>query len=169
MLEERVVLTQEILKDERVQAWQMGHPREWWAFENLGAEDELRVRLIAAILGEREDDALEDLIRYADALEDWNRARDENNFENPPSPGERRPMNLRILRMHLKREGTRKFFRVDFCTDRGWGGYFDTDNSVHIERLQRYRGSPQPVTVVAEVTHRPYDYFVVLGGHMCVV
>lgn len=164
-----MVLTQEILENERVQAWRMQHPREWWAFENLGEEDDLRVRIIAAILADRDDESQEDLSRYADALEAWNRAQEENSFEAPPLPGERRPMSLQILRMILKQEDNRKFFRVDFCTDRGWGGYFDTDNAVHVDRLQKYRGSPREVTVVAEVTHRPYDFLVVLGGHMCVV
>lgn len=164
-----MLLTQEILEDPRVQAWKMLWPREWWAFEQLDDHDELRVRVIAAILADREDEALDDLTRYTDAVEAWCRAVQSNSFEAPPSEGIRRPMALRIMRMRLKEESTYKFFRVDFYSDHGWGGHFDTDNPVHVERLRRYLGSPRLVTVVAEVTHQPYPYLVVLGGPLSVV
>lgn len=155
----------DLLEHESVQAWRSQHPREWWAFQKLEENDDLRTRALVAILGHRpEDEAIDDLVRFAEALETRQKAERDGTVRPPPGEGERRSLELKVSRMTQKSRGGRKFFRVDFTTLYGWAGFFDTTNPHVVERIARQRDRSKLITVVGEVTRRPYEFLVELGG-----
>jgi len=160
----------DILESERVQAWRRQHPREWWAFQQMSEKDEGRAAALAAVLGGRlEDEAISYLVRFADALEARLKAERDGTDRPPPGDGQRRAVEIRVSRMtQMSDEGGRKFFRVDFTTAHGWSGYFDTRNPDVVERISKRR-SGSPITVVGEVTRRPYEFLVELGERVRIV
>ena len=160
----------DLLDHESVQAWRAQHPREWWAFQKLREDDDLRTRALAAILGHRfEDEAIDDLVLFAEALEARQRAERDGTVVPPPGDGERRSLDVKVSRMTQKSKGGRKFFRVAFTTPYGWAGFFDTTNPDVVERIARQRDRSKPITVVGEVTRRPYEFLVELGGRVRIV
>lgn len=160
----------DLLEHESVQAWRAQHPREWWAFQQLKEGDDLRTRALAAILGHRlEDEAIDDLVRFAEALEVRQKAERNGTVSPPPGDGERRSLKVRVSRMVQKTKEGRKFFRVDFTTPYGWAGFFDTTNPYVVERIARQRDRSKLITVVGEVTRRPYEFLVELGGRVRLV
>jgi hypothetical protein len=162
------VVIPDVLADERVEEWRRRHPREWWAFRHLDREDEMRGRVLAAILGCRtnRDPALDDLMRYADALENRQRAQRAGTASSPPVDGGRRPFQAQVTRMTLMRSERCTFYRVDFVTPHGWSGTFDTTNPVVVERISKQRDLRKPVTLIGEITRRPYEFLVELGAHV---
>ena len=54
------------------------------------------------------------------------------------------------------------FFRVDFSSPDGWGGFFDTTNPSVVEKIAKVRNHAKPLNVVAEVSKRVYEFFVEL-------
>lgn|GEM_PF-4410897 len=164
-------MSADLLADERVEEWRRLHPREWWAFRQLDQDDDLRARVLAAVLGRRtaHDPALDDLVRYADALENMQRARREGTLKAPPGDGERRPFPARVTRMVHLQSGGRTFYRVDFATPHGWSGTFDTTNPDLVERVSKQRDPRKPVTLVGEITRRPYEFLVELDARVRIV
>lgn len=164
-------MTADILEHPRVEEWRRRRPQEWWTFEQLRPDDPIRDRVIAAVLGGRDDDdAIDELVRLGEALVANERAARAGTLTPPPPPGERRPLEVTIKRMKKMRdpEGA-LFFRVDFATAHGWAGYFDTRAPEVVERIAKHRHSSRPLTVVGEVTARPNDFLVVLGGRVRIV
>lgn len=160
-----------VLDDKRVEEWRKLHPREWWAFNHLDPEDELRDRVLAAVLGERtgHDEALDGLVRFADALEHRQKVGRRGAPSPPPGDGERRPFQARVTRMVRMASEGRTFYRVDFATPYGWSGMFDTTNPELVERVSKQRDRSKPITLVGEITERPYDFLVVLGARVRIV
>jgi len=159
----------DILENERVQAWRTQHPREWWAFQQLGEHDDLRIGVLAAILGGRMgDDAVTDLVRFAEGLETRLRAERDGTVTPPPGDGERRQMTITVSRMKQMSTEGRKFFRVDFTTTHGWSGFFDTTNPDVVERIAKRRDR-SPIMVVGEIIRRPYEFLVELGNRVRIV
>lgn len=159
-----------LLDHESVQAWRSQHPREWWAFKHLEEGDDLRTRVLAAILGGRlEDEAIDDLVRFAEGLEARQKAERDGTVMPPPGDGERRSLDVKVSRMTQKVREGRKFFRVDFTTPHGWAGFFDTTNPHVVERIAKQRDRSRPITVVGEVTRRPYEFLVELGNRVKIV
>lgn len=160
----------EVLVHPRVEEWRRKYPQEWWAFNQLKETDGMRERVIAAVLAGRQDDeAIDDLVRFAEALEGNRRAARSGTLTPPPPVGERRPLEVRVKRMTKMRRNGRLFFRVDFATRQGWSGYFDTSAPEVVERVSKHRRRSRPLTVVGEVTAHPYDFLVVLGGRVRIV
>lgn len=156
-----------LLQDPRVEDWRRRHPREWWAFNQLNPHDAVRERVIAAVLAGREGDAaFDEILRLAEAMEGNRRAARAGTLAAPPPVGERRPVEVTVKRMTKMREDGRLFFRVDFSTPYGWSGYFDTEAPEVVERVAKHRQRSKLLTVVGEVTARPYDFLVVLGGRV---
>ena len=146
---------------EQVDRWREAHPREWWAFEMLEDSDQRKERALASILSERDDEAILDLVRYADALETWERATREGSAEGVPPPQQRRPFAIHVVRMTPKRE-QQLVYQIDFDTVHGWSGFFETNNPVHVKRVNERRSIQ--LTVVAEIIAQPYPFMVQLGG-----
>lgn len=164
------IVTGDILEHPRVEEWRRTHPREWWAFNQLRPESDVRDRVIAAVLAGRDDDtAIEELVRFAESIEGNKRAARAGTLIPPPPIGERRPLDVTIKRMTKMREEGRLFFRVDFATPHGWSGYFDTTSPEVVERVSKHRQRSRPLTVVGEITAHPYDFLVVLGGRVKIV
>ena len=161
----------DVLQHPRVQEWRRKHPQEWWAFNQLRPNDAVRERVIAAVLAGREDDeAVDELVRLGEAMEGNKRAARAGALTAPPPVGERRPLEVTIKRMTKMLSPDRGlFFRVDFATPHGWSGYFDTTAPDVVERISRHRQRSRPLTVVGEITAHPYDFLVVLGGHVRIV
>lgn len=160
----------DLLEHASVQAWRSQHPREWWAFQKLEDDDDLRTRVLAAILGERPgDEAIDDLVRFAEGLEARQKAERDGTVRAPPGDGERRSLDVKVSRMTQKVREGRKFFRVDFTTSHGWAGFFDTTNPHVVERIAKHRDRSRPITVVGEVTRRPYEFLVELGNRVKIV
>lgn len=152
-----------ILDHGRVETWKAENPREWWAYQQLDEDDALRDRVLAAVLNGREDDeAIDDLVRFAEALEAYRRASKAGTMRSPPAPGERRSFPVLISRMTRMNGSSGLFFRVDFSSPDGWGGFFDTTNPSVVERISKVRNHAQPLTVVGEVSQRVYEFFVEL-------
>ena len=163
-------VTHDPLSHPRVEEWRRTRPQEWWAFNQLKASDAVRERVLAAVLAGREEDpAIDDLLRYGEALEGNRRAARNGTLTPPPPLGERRPIEVTIRRMTKITSDGQLFFRVDFTTTQGWSGYFDTTVPDVVERIAKHRQRSRPLTVVGEVTAQPYDFLVVLGGRVRIV
>ena len=109
------------------------------------------------------DVAISDLVRFTEALETRLRAERDGTVRDPPGDGERRSVALVVSWMTQMSTEGRKFFRVDFTTAHGWSGFFDTTNPDVVERIAKRRDR-SPITVVGEVTRRPYEFLVELGN-----
>lgn len=155
-----------ILDHERVKSWKAERPRQWWAFKHLDDDDELQDRVLAAVLADRQDDgAIDDLIRFTEALEAHRRAAKAGTVKAPPAVGERRSFPIIVHRMARMDSPDRKpFFRVDFACPRGWGGHFDTTNPDVVETISKMRNRAKPLTVVGEVSRQSYEFYVELEG-----
>jgi hypothetical protein len=153
----------------RVQEWKEFYPREGWALDELHEHDPLRSRVYAAILQNRDEDpAIDDLVRFADALEARQNAVSDGTMKSAPPVKYRRAYDVRVVRMkHVSHEDS-PYFRIDFTTREGWSGFFDTENPLVVEQVNKHKG-PQPLTVVGEVVKRPYDFMVKLGGPIRIV
>lgn len=160
----------DVLEHPLVQAWRKAHPQQWWAFHQLDLQSELCQGVLAALLAKREDDEhIDQLVRFGEALEGRRRAERTGTMQSPPADGERRSFEVRVKRMRRIERDQETFFRVDFSTAYGWSGYFDTKIPSVVERVfknQRRRG---PLTLVGEVVHRPHDFLVVLGDRVLIV
>jgi len=164
------IFVKSLLDDGRVETWKTQNPREWWAFQELSEDDDLRTRVLASILGNRpEDDSIDDLIRFAEALEGHRRATRDGTVSPPPGDGERRSFPIIVTRMTRMRNAGRLFFRVDFGTPHGWAGFFDTTNPDVVERIAKLRNRSKPITVVGEVTQRFYEFLVELDSRIRIV
>jgi hypothetical protein len=169
MLEDAFVKN-DVLEHERVEAWKTESPRQWWAFVQLDAEDDLHDRVLAAVLGGRGDDeAIDELIRFAEALEARRRASKAGTVKVPPAVGERRTFAITVSRMTRMVNPTGPFFRVDFACPDGWGGHFDTTSPDVVETISRLRNRAKPLTVVGEVSRRPYEFYVELQDSVRIV
>jgi len=152
-----------ILEHGRVETWKAENPREWWAYQQLDEDDKLRDRVLAAVLNGREDDeAIDDLIRFTEALEAHRRVSKMGTVRLPPAVGERRSFSILINRMTRMTGSSGLFFRVDFSSPDGWGGFFDTTNPSVVEKIAKVRNHAKPLNVVAEVSRRVYEFFVEL-------
>lgn len=159
-----------VLEHECVEAWKINSPRQWWAFVQLDDEDELRDRVLAAVLGGRGDDeAIDHLIRFAEALEAHRRASKAGTVKAPPAVGERRSFAITVSRMTRMVSPRGPFFRVDFACPDGWGGHFDTTNPGVVETISRLRNRAKPLTVVGEISRRPYEFYVELQDSVRIV
>ena len=67
------------------------------------------------------------------------------------------------------RKGTALFFRVNFTSPDGWGGYFDTTNPGVVEKIDKMRNHAQLLTLVGEISRRPYEFYVELDGNVRIV
>lgn len=160
----------DLLNHPHVVAWREKHPQQWWAFEHLSERSKVREGVLAAILaGRLDDEYIDQLTRFGEALRDRKRATQDGTVLPPPQHGERRPFQLYIKRMKKMEKEEQMFFRVDFYTDYGWSGYFDTNAPAVVERIHKHRNKSKPLTVVAEVERRPHDFLVVLGGRIQIV
>jgi hypothetical protein len=161
----------DIMSHPSVETWKAENPRQWWAYQQLKANDELRERVLAAVLEHAEDDeAIDDLVRFADALEAHRRAVKAGRVRRPPGNGERRSFPILVHRMTRMRDAARVlFFRVDFFCPDGWGGFFDTVNPSVVETISKRRDHAKPLTIVGEVCRRPYEFFVELDGNVRIV
>jgi hypothetical protein len=161
----------DVLDHPRVQAWKKTYPQQWWAFELLSARSEVRAGVIAAVLAGREDDDehIDQLVRFGEALEARHRAESAGTVMPPPAQGERRPFQVHVKRMKRMEQEGRVFFRVDFTTSYGWSGYFDTTASSVVERVHKHRRRDRPLTLVGEVVRRPHDFLVVLDDRVQIV
>lgn len=137
----------------------------WWAFEQLSDTDELRDRVLAGIVKDSMAPAVIDaLVRFADALENRERAEEAGTVSAPPDVGMRRPINIVVTRMTKVNWNRDKTFRVDFVTEHGWSGFFDTKNPRLVEQISKAKN--KPLTVVGEVERHIYEFLVVLGGRV---
>ena len=163
-------MKRDVLEHDRVEAWKTKSPRHWWAFVLLNEEDELRDRVLAAVLGGRGDDeAIDGLIRFAEALEAHRRASKAGTVKVPPAVGERRSFAITVSRMTRMLNQAGPFFRVDFACPDGWGGHFDTTNPDVVETVSRLRNRAKPLTVVGEVSRRPYEFYIELQDSVRIV
>lgn len=160
-----------LFQHENIEAWKAKHPRLWWAFQQLNDEDDLRDQVLAAILNHREndDEALDHLLRFTEALEAFQRATNKGTVRPPPDLGERRSFSIFVSRMTRMRSNHDTFFRVDFFSPDGWGGFFDTTNPGVVERISRLRNHANPLTVVGEVSRRMYEFYVELDRSLKIV
>jgi len=62
-----------------------------------------------------------------------------------------------------------RFFRIDFSSPEGWGGYFETTNPGVVERISKLRNHAKTLTLVGEVSRRPYEFYVELTGDVRIV
>ena len=153
----------------RVREWMDSYPREGWALEELPADDPLRTRAVAAILQHRshDDEAIDELARYADALEAHQQAEEAGKVMPAPPLKRCRQYKVQIVRMKHVANDQSACFRVDFVTDQGWSGFFDTTNPLVVEKINKHTGLA--ITLVGEVIERPYDFMVKLGGPVRIV
>ena len=154
-----------LLESEYVQSWRDENPRLWWGFEELRENDPLSERVLAAIVAHRTDDpAFDELGRFCDAAEAVGRAKKSGTYQAPPFTGEKRSFEIKVNHMtRMRREG-RLFFRVEFETQYGWSGFFDTTNPAVVERVTKHRDRSKPILMVGEVVRRVYDFLVELDG-----
>jgi len=150
--------------------WRSRNPREWGALLSLG-EDELVTRVIAAIVSGRQDtdEALDELTRVADGIESHTLASLANTLEPLPGVNQRRSFVVKVRRMKRVTTEDGTAFRVDFVTNKGWSGYFDTTAPEVVERIAKHRRRGEPLTVVGEVVDHPHSFMVVLGGRVKIV
>jgi hypothetical protein len=168
LLEGTIVKT--LLQDDRVETWRKENPQQWWALQELEESDDLHARVLAAVLGNRpEDPAIDDLHRFAEALEGHHRATRAGTVTPPPGDGERRSFPITVTRMTRMKKDNRLCFRVDFRTTQGWSGFFDTTNPDVVERISKIRTRATPITVVGEVTRRLYEFLVELDARVRIV
>jgi len=150
---------------QEMKAWAEENPRLWWAFEQLDDTDELRDRALAGIVKENmPETVIDDLVRFADGLENRERAETAGTVSAPPGVGLRRPFNIVVTRMTKVNWNRDKTFRVDFVTEHGWSGFFDTKNPRLVERVSKSQN--KALTIVGEVERHLYDFLVVLGGRV---
>lgn len=150
---------------QEIRVWAEKNPRLYWAFEQLDDTDELRDRVLAGIIKEdMPPAAIDDLVRFTDGLENRERAETAGTVSAPPGVGMRRPINIVVTRMTKVNWNRDKMFRVDFVTEHGWSGYFDTKNPRLVERVSKAQN--KSLTVVGEVERHLYDFLVVLGGRV---
>jgi hypothetical protein len=161
-------MTGDVLDHDRVEAWRREHPREWWALQKVCRDDALRQRVMAAVLsGREEDEAIDEIVRLAEASESNIKAAKAGTLEPPPETGDRRAMEVLVKRMKkLVGEDGRPFFRVDFSTRYGWDGYFDTTAPDVVEKISKHRRRSRPLTIVGTVVVRPHDFLVVLDDRV---
>jgi hypothetical protein len=154
-----------LLESERVGEWREQNPRLWWGFETLQDSDPLSERVLVAIMDQHDDDeSIDELGRFCDALEAARRAEKSGTFQSPPERGEKRSFEIKGNHMaRMRREG-RLFFRVEFESQHGWSGFFDTTNPAVVERVTKHRDRNKPILVVGEVVRRVYDFLVELDG-----
>jgi len=156
----------QLLKSEVVQEWAEKNPRLWWAFEELDEDDDLNDAVLAGIVNERvSQGVITRLVRFADGLEAKERAETAGTMRPPPAVGERRSVTISVTRMTKVNWDRDKKFRVDFTTDHGWSGYFDTKNPKIVSTISK----SNTVTVVGEIERHLYDFLVVLGGRVRIV
>lgn len=166
-----VPMIDDLLEHPLMVMWRKAYPQLWWAFQQLGRHPELQAKVVAAVLAKREheDEHVDQLLRFGESLETRKRAEGTGTVMPPPEAGERRPFEVYVKRMkRMEREG-KTFFRVDFSTQYGWSGYFDTTSPNIVERVHKHRRRERPLTLVGEVTQRPYDFLVVLDDHVQIV
>jgi len=150
---------------QEMQEWAEGNPREWWAFEQLDDTDELRDRIMAGIVKrDMAPTVIDDLVRFADGLENRERAERAGTVSAPPGIGMRRTINIVVTRMTKVNWNRDRMFRVDFVTEQGWSGFFDTKNPRLVERVSKAQN--KSLTVVGEVERHLYEFLVVLGGRV---
>lgn len=167
---EGVFMKNQLLEDPRVEAWKGEYPRQWWAFQQLKSNDELRERVLVAVLkGNQEALSINELVTFAEAIEVHRRTAKAGTVKPPPAVGERRSFPIIVTRMTRMRSGASIFFRVDFSSPNGWGGFFDTTNPGVVEKISKIRNHGQPLTVVGEVSRRPYEFYVELDGGVGIV
>lgn len=148
---------------EEAQAWATQNPRLWWAWEQLADEDDLQDRILSGIMkNDMSPVALQELERFAAALETRDKAKSAGSYHAPPKRGLRRPIPVRVLRLTKVNWRRSKTFRVDFKTDQGWSGFFDTQNPRLVEQVTKTQGAQ--ITVIGEVESYLYDFLVVLGS-----
>lgn len=147
--------------------WRTQNPREWRALLSLG-EHELATRVLAAIVSGRQDsdEAMDELARVADGIECHTMATVADTLEPPPALNERRSFPVRVRRMKRITTKSGTAFRVDFVTNKGWSGYFDTTAPEVVERIAKHRRRREPLTVVGEVVDYPHEFMVELGGRV---
>lgn len=163
-------MKKDLLEHQSVEVWKSRSPRQWWAFQQLKDDDSLRERVLLAVLRENEEDeAFDDLIRFIEASEAHQRALKAGTVRLPPANGERRMFHIVVSRMTRMRNDADLFFRVDFFSPDGWGGYFDTTNPSVIETVSKIRNRAKPLKIVGAVTRRPYKFYVELGDHVKIV
>lgn len=150
--------------DERVAAWLRERPREAWAFKQLNNDDDLRDRVVEAILVGGGEDVFESLARFAEALEHRARCRLDGTLVTPPGIGVRRPHDVWVTTMTRRTTSSGSpYFRVEVRGRDGWLGYFDTTVPQDVERLHKLHPF-QLVVIVGEIVERPYDCLVVFGA-----
>jgi hypothetical protein len=164
-------MTDEVLDHPRIQAWKKAHPQQWWAFEFLSERSDVRAGVLAAVLAgrEKDDEHVDQLVRFGEALENRHRAERVGTVTPPPVEGERRPLQVNVKRMKRMERDGQVFFRVDFSTPYGWSGYFDTTAPSVIERVHKHRHRERSLTIVGEVVRRPHDFLVVLDDRVQIV
>jgi len=156
----------QLLKSEAVLEWAENNPRLWWAFEELDLDDDLNDTVLAGIVNERvSPSVITRLVRFADALEAKERAEVAGTMRTPPSVGQRRSVTINVTRTTKVNWDKDKKFRVDFTTNHGWSGYFDTKNPMIIATISK----SNTITVVGEIERHLYDFLVVLGGRVRIV
>jgi hypothetical protein len=149
-----------------VQEWAEGNPRLWWAFEHLDYEDRLADALLAGILKEDvRPSTVTGLVRFADALEAKDRAETAGTMRAPPAVGERRSFRILVTRKTKVNWNREKKFRVDFTTNHGWSGYFDTRNPKIISMISKSNS----LMIVGEIERHLYAFLVVLEGRVRIV
>lgn len=149
-----------------VQEWAEGNPRLWWAFEHLDYDDGLADALLAGILKDAvSESTITGLVRFADAAEAKERAESAGTMRAPPAVGERRSFTILVTRKTKVNWHREKKFRVDFTTDHGWSGYFDTRNPKIISMISKSNS----LTIVGEIGRHLYDFLVVLEGRVRIV
>ena len=150
--------------------WKSREPFQWRAFLLAGASSDLGKRAVAAVLASRQnDESLEEIARIANALKEHDEALLEGRLEPSPSQGLRRSFEIRVVKMKRVNTAEGAAFRVDFVTNKGWSGYFDTSAPEVVERIAKQRRRSEPLTIVGEVVSRPFEFLVVLGGRVKIV
>ena len=156
----------QLLKSDVVQEWAEKNPRMWWAFEELDIDDDLNDAVLAGIVNERvPPGVITRLVRFAEALETKERAETAGTMRAPPAVGQRRSVTITVTRTTKVNWNRDKKFRVDFTTNHGWSGYFDTKNPMIISTISK----SNTITVVGEIELHLYDFLVVLGGRVRIV
>jgi hypothetical protein len=153
---------------EELRAWKEENPRLWEGFKELG-DNPLRDRVLLSIIKKNPDDpAIDELLRYTDALEHYQYLKDEGRFVSPPEKGLRRSFEVRILRLtKLDWNTPQRRFQFDFQTTQGWSGFFDTRNPLVVEKLTKHNDKPQ--LLVGEVEEIVFEFLVKLTNQTRVV
>lgn len=117
-----------------IEEWKSEHPREAWALDQQ--KERFKRGFYASLLaGESLEKYLDVLVIYVESYAHWNKIQD---AEEPPISGKRLSFDIKVLRYKLKKpEGGRRYYRVEFLTKTGWGGWFDTKNPGNINRIMQ--------------------------------